>query len=329
MALGITNVDTSYNMVGSDCIMSSTAKYTLEDYGWYQIGACIPRTSTCYAFCEQFYVPAGGSTSGQRDLYDINVGGGAWQSGDKIDVTLFKSPYSFPSDTVGKQKEITLEDCIIQICTPGDRICDGNFVYECNTLGTAYDVLVEYCSHGCTNGMCNEALSLDTVTCEGFQEDCSPYRVEQIFGKTLYNSTTYPDICDWFDHACDFYCTFKSWNTATTFDLSELTRNEHEVVTTYVDINGLATNAQYNVLAKWYDPNNENLFTNNSGYFTGTTAYRWVCWAGYCDWEISTNGTHKVIVELYEDDNLIMTKTLNFEITGITCPLPTCDFGVL
>ena len=329
MALGITRVRTSSDMVGNDCIMSGSVDYVLENTGWYQIGACI--YANCYAFSEAFEVKYSHQMSGSIDLYETEEGHGFWALSDTIDVSLINIdvPFSYPGSIVGTQKTLSFEECAT-FCTPGTRVCEGNDVYECNTSGSSYNVFIETCSSGCTNGVCDFVpISIDSVVCEGFKEDCSPYRVENIFGKTLYNSTTYPDICDWFDYACDFNCSFIPYNETSSFDLSYLTRNEHEVATVYTEATGLTANGQYNILAKWYDPDNNHLFTNNTGYFTGTPSYMLVVWAGYCDWEISVNGTYKVIVELHEDDSIIMTKTLYFDITGISCPFPECGFDII
>jgi hypothetical protein len=170
------------------------------------------------------------------------------------------------------------------------------------------------------------SISMYNVMCKGFMEDCAPERVEVIYGKILYPGG---DICDWFTHACDFNCWFRPWTECYRYDLSALTLGGHEVACAYADLGGLATNAQYHILAKWYDQDGDHLFTNQSGYITKTERYRWVCWIGYCDWEIIANGWHKVILELFEDDSLVKSKTINFEIVGVPvvdpCEGVVCD----
>ena len=88
MTLGITRVRTSYDIVDDECLMYTEVGYTVEVAGWYLIGACIPRTSDCYMFCNPFEVEVGDPISGERDMFVIHVGGDFWQPGDKIDVTL-------------------------------------------------------------------------------------------------------------------------------------------------------------------------------------------------------------------------------------------------
>ena len=48
-------------------------------------------------------------------------------------------------------------------CTPGDRTCIGNDVYECNTEGSAYDMFIETCSNGCKNGVCTGNGIIDEI----------------------------------------------------------------------------------------------------------------------------------------------------------------------
>ena len=117
MTDGITRVTTSYDIIDDECIMSGTADYRVAFAGWHQIGACIPGTATGYAFSDQFEVKVGDSTTGTIDLYEIKVGHDFWQPGDKIDVTLLKSPYAFPGDIVGESKGITLEECETTTCS--------------------------------------------------------------------------------------------------------------------------------------------------------------------------------------------------------------------
>ena len=332
---GISRVAATYYPENGGCAVKISVDWKVESGGNHAICLCYVLSGdyVCFEVGNRFVAADG--ESGTFEFYGMDspeyVAGYDfyYTAGEKVDVSILIDPFEPPSSIVGIQKGLTWDTCSYTYCTPGDRICKENDIYECNVSGTAYDNFIESCPAGCTDGVCDEVLSLDALTCKGFQEDCSPFRVEEIFGKTLYKEDLYPDICDWFTYACDFNCGFRSWNPTTSFDLSSLTRNEHEVGVTYVTMGGLATNGRYHVLAKWYDPNNDYLFTNNSGYFTGLSAYRWLCWIGYCDWEISINGEYKVIVELFEDDRLIMVKTIYFDITGISCPVPTCKFAVL
>ena len=44
----------------------------------------------------------------------------------------------------------------VVICTPGDRVCSGKTLLECNEFGTGF-VVDKYCQYGCSNGACNAA----------------------------------------------------------------------------------------------------------------------------------------------------------------------------
>ena len=93
------------------------------------------------------------------DLVNDVIDGGGYGIRVEIDANQLVQFASIEGDYSHRPKiEITEYEC-----TPGDRTCIGNDVYECNTEGSAFDVFIETCSNGCKNGVCTGNGIIDEI----------------------------------------------------------------------------------------------------------------------------------------------------------------------